>query len=96
MDSRNYLFALSQIQAEGGEVRKYCLHPSSIISKNDGDFHFIDAPSLAFLYGVALADCEIHNGTKLHNATGMKCLYPNYEGDYSLLKPKRTAGRKRD
>lgn len=34
-----------------GEMR-YVLHPGPIISKNDGDLHYINAPRLARLYGL--------------------------------------------
>lgn len=38
---------------------KYVLRPGIIPSKNDKDRHFIDAPTLARLYGVRMQECVI-------------------------------------
>lgn len=38
----------------------YILHPGMVRSRNDGDLHYIDAASLAQLYGVQLRDCVVH------------------------------------
>ena len=65
---------------------KYVLHPGEIVSSNDGDIHYVDASSLAYLYGVALWECWVVHYDKPDtwlgkNFEGMTHLYPakNYE-----------------
>jgi hypothetical protein len=35
------------------------LHPGLVVSKSDGEQHFIDAPTLARLYQVQMAECIV-------------------------------------
>lgn len=59
------------------------LHPSDVISKVDGDKHFISADMLAKLYGVHPRRCVISSAlTK--RAKGFIHLYPQSSGNYDL------------
>ena len=66
----------------------YVLHPGYVTSKNDGDRHFIDAPTLAKLYGVPLHQCLIYDIRRPENIKGFvdnpnfKHLRPRYNGHY--------------
>lgn len=42
-------------------TKKYVLHPSWVISKYDGDLHYIGASQLASFINVSLGLCFIHN-----------------------------------
>jgi hypothetical protein len=71
---------------------RYVLCPGWIISRIDGDFHYIGAAKLARYYGVNLRDCLIElPKQKLHPLglppgfyTGMVFLKPRLDGDYRL------------
>lgn len=70
-------------------VKKYMLHPGRVISKKDGDEHYIQADQLARLYGVPLNECLIvPAGDALYGAnlerTDVIHLHPRYSGDYTL------------
>lgn len=39
---------------------KYVICPGTVISKTDGQRHYINAPTLMMLYGVTPKECEIH------------------------------------
>lgn len=64
------------------------------MSKNDGQYHYITARQLAYLYGVRLEDCEIHLDLKNQplslqlrqeeREAGLIRLTPRYNGDYTL------------
>lgn len=63
---------------------KFALHPGTIISKNDGDLHFISYPKLLWLYQLQPHECV--NGQS-PNVVGYESdnyihLYPRYLGDY--------------
>ena len=38
----------------------YILFPGMVVSKADGDVHYIDAPTLARLYGLDIRECIVH------------------------------------
>lgn len=68
---------------------KYLVYPGIIVSKNDGDRHYIGADKLMKLYGVNPQECKIID-TPI-SAHGLKLeeyivLSPNTAGDYSLPK----------
>lgn len=74
---------------------KYALMPGFVYSKTDDQRHYINAYTLAKLYGVSPLECEIFEPDPLwplhifkHQydviVKGKIALYPNYEGDYSL------------
>lgn len=74
--------------------KKYVLCPDFVVSKNDGEQHFITAHELARLYGVTFGECYVAGW----NAGGRQWfgipkdlpqLYPKYHGDY---KSPRTDG----
>lgn len=76
---------------------KYALHPGPVISKRDGDRHFIDAHTLARLYRVAPSECvvvpwEAQRGREreheilLERIERMNLIHllPSYQGNYTL------------
>jgi hypothetical protein len=68
-------------------MKKYCLHPGYVTSATDGDRHYIDAPRLAALYGVSMAECITVTGKELKpnkDVEQLKQLYPRFDGKYTL------------
>lgn len=67
---------------------KYILYPGHIPSKHDIDMHYIDAPTLARLYGVDLKDCYVFReyGGNHWSPTmdGLPILEPRFHGDYDV------------
>ena len=76
---------------------KYALRPGPVISKTDGDRHFIDAGTLMNLYRVPSHECivipwdvprsrERERQLLLERvlAMGLIHLHPRYDGDYTL------------
>ncbi len=69
--------------------KKVMLHPNFVISKSDGDKHFIGASQLARLYGVLPTDDvrtydpknPMNDERRPENANVIH-LYPNREGEY--------------
>lgn len=64
--------------------KKYMLHPGYVISKNDGEMHFIDADHLRKLYGVRAdqcVKCEFHGQELDKNYIH---LFPRHHGDYTI------------
>ena len=73
----------------GKMVKKYALHPGRIISRNDGDEHYIFANELARLYGVDMRQCIIVDKNQPATNFGRDLetfthLYPDYFGNYIL------------
>jgi hypothetical protein len=69
--------------------KQYMLHPGRVISKTDRQEHFIDAPTLARLYGVKLHDCLIVPiSDALYPGHSERLdvihLYPKSNGDYKV------------
>jgi len=70
------------------------LHPGYIISKNDGDKHYIGAGQLASLYDVPLSKCTVvddyryPNKANYDNGVNAYHLYPRDGGDYYSLRLK--------
>ena len=61
---------------------RYILFPGWIISRTDGDRHYIDADRLAKLYGLKLGqDCSII-GFDFKSEDDDVHLHPRYDGDY--------------
>jgi hypothetical protein len=65
----------------------YALCPGYVVSKHDGQLHFIGAYQLAWLYRLKIEQCFIADtpekekyATKKH----MTLLRPNYKGSYDL------------
>ena len=68
-------------------MKKYLICPGNVISKKDGDEHYISAQQLIQLYGVNPKECKIINSVE--EAAGLRgseyiVLSPRYNGDYSL------------
>ena len=65
--------------------QKYCVHPGEVRSKNDGDLHYIDATNLVRLYQLKRGTYRIfHNPTDHAMREPLICLYPRYDGRYSV------------
>lgn len=66
------------------------LHPGEVRSSSDGQWHYIDAPTLARLYGANLADCIVHDYRREETSRGHRAqprdvhLYPRQDGNYQL------------
>ncbi|WOH61939.1 hypothetical protein [Bradyrhizobium sp. BWC-3-1] len=73
---------------------KYVVHPGVVVSKTDGQYHYIGAMELMRLYGIRPDECEIYEpepwwpqsyyrmAQEQHD--GLIHLYPRYDGDYTL------------
>lgn len=62
---------------------RYLLCPGYIISKNDGDRHYISAGQLKQLYKVNWEDCDIEKqGLQLSRYNYIR-LFPRYDGNYT-------------
>ena len=63
---------------------KYVLHPGYVISKNDGDRHYISARQLAELYNVNPAECIVVTNDEpfMHCGNDYTHLKPRYDGNY--------------
>ncbi len=66
---------------------KYVLHPGTVVSKVDGDLHFITAAQLAQLYGVRFDECIARETFEARECpAGLIHLYPRFDGNYTLPK----------
>ena len=69
---------------------KYLVCPGTVISKSDGDEHFISAGQLMRLYGVKPTECVVMpTGSARRGWTepaGLIHLRPSYHGNYELPK----------
>lgn len=71
---------------------RYVLHPGHVISKEDGQRHYVDARALMFLYKVHADDCVDpsnlppfrHSDTSFKVDDSIIHLYPQSSGDYRL------------
>lgn len=69
-----------------GTKTRYVLHPGRVISKHDGDIHFIGGPRLARLYGVDIRSCVFGDVLGYREQVGDVHLYPRDSGNYTLPK----------
>jgi hypothetical protein len=60
---------------------RYRLLPGHVRSANDRDVHFIDAPTLARLYGVRMGECLVGE-SKFGDPPGLIDLFPRRDGNY--------------
>lgn len=70
--------------------KKYLIFPGEIISKNDGQKHYISALEIIRLYHVNPQECIIvNNNYDLHGIIQEDYLHlePNYDGDYQEFIP---------
>lgn len=71
-------------------LKKYLVIGGNIISKSDGEEHFISASRLCELYRVDPVECYLfsenpHLEIELRNLPkGLIVLQPKYNGDYSI------------
>lgn len=76
-------------------MKKYLICPGYVISKNDGDRHYISANQLLRLYRVNPAECEVLKEAdpweprslaeqRERRYAGLIRLAPRYDGDYRL------------
>ena len=67
------------------ERRRFVLFPGWIISKNDGDRHYIGVAALRRLYRVpSSANCVVFREGVLFSEDDIECR-PRYDGDYPVL-----------
>lgn len=72
-------------------VKKYLLLPGSVISRRDGQPHYISAGALMHLYNVPMSACVIFKPLPRGAADpyeGLVKLAPRYNGDYTLKETK--------
>lgn len=68
---------------------KYVIFPGPVTSGNDGDVHFIDAPTLIRLYKVDPKECVIYHSDERDfgkSFKGLITLHPRYDGNYEIPK----------
>lgn len=73
---------------------RYAIHPDFVLSKSDGDVHYIGALQLIFLYRVAPRECLVIDDSKDRytyarlmaraEEEGLIHLWPRYDGDYTI------------
>jgi len=64
--------------------RRYIVHPGFVVSRTDGDQHYIGYSQLIALYKVDPTLCILYKeGEYIPRALDAH-LYPKYSGDYSL------------
>lgn len=69
--------------------KRYAIHPGYVISKTDGDRHYIPAQILADLYGLRPDEYIIWDDQRPETYLGRReedyvHLYPRYDGNYKL------------
>jgi len=64
---------------------RFVLYPGYVISRVDGDRHFINGSRLAALYGVDVRDCVYGDNPGYRPREHDIHLYPRSKGDYPLL-----------
>lgn len=67
-------------------MKKYLICPGYVISKNDGDRHYISAHQLMRLYKVKPSECVISNDPDVPTSllANLLPLRPRYDGDYCI------------
>lgn len=68
---------------------RYLLCPGHVMSKTDGQYHYVGAHDLAQLYGVQMDQCEVRPERMMARfgwrpTAGVIELHPRYDGNYSL------------
>lgn len=66
----------------------YMLHAGFVISKSDGQQHFINESQLRKLYKLKFAQCvnfmSVSQRTAMSNDVKIINLYPRYDGNYTI------------
>lgn len=77
-------------------MKRYVLHcETPVVSRNDGDVHYVSAIDLAGLYGVPLSECivitkdSIMEKSRLIGLRSLKHLYVKSSGDYPAFKKEK-------
>lgn len=70
-------------------MKRYLVIGGNVISKNDGDEHYISARRLVDLYRVDIAECVLVDDGRIEtvrglNTHGLITLTPRYDGNYTL------------
>ena len=73
-------------------MKRYLILPGKVFSKNDGELHHIDAPTLMRLYNVDPDECVVVHNEGVHGRQGFASefldsllwLAPRYDGDYHI------------
>lgn len=70
-------------------IKVYAIHPGHVVSKNDGDIHYIGYCRLMELYGLRPFQCVIWDDDRPMTFLGYKKenyvhLYPRRDGNYTL------------
>lgn len=64
-------------------MKKYLLHPGYVVSKTDGDIHYITSQMLMELYNVLPKDCVTYIPFRRYpNQDKLIDLYPMGSGEY--------------
>lgn len=63
--------------------KHFLICPGDVVSKYDGQTHYIGVRQLMSLYGVRAEEC-VTDGPHNRRLEGLLHLEPNYDGDYSL------------
>ena len=81
-------------RAWGIEMIKYIICPGTVISKNDGDHHYVSADRLIHLYCVDRRECIIDSLGRFRDRSydALIKLYPRYDGNYPLFSHPPGAG----
>lgn len=66
--------------------RRFRLLPGPVRSRNDDDVHWIDAPTLARLYGVRMGECFVGE-PRAGDPSDLVELYPRRDGNYQRPVP---------
>jgi hypothetical protein len=78
--------------------KKYVVMGGEVISKTDGDRHYVDSPTLMRLYGLSREEAvlmeetefkDIPNEIYRYEQMGLQVLRPRFDGNYSL-NPEKT------
>ena len=74
---------------EGLGPARYLLCTGRVMSKTDGQYHYVGAHDLARLYGVRMDQCEVRPERMIARfgwrpTAGVTELHPRYDGNYSL------------
>jgi hypothetical protein len=70
--------------------RRLVLHPGHVESSTDSQLHYLDAPTLARLYGIPLQQCVVLDGHRPETFVGFQQepgdvhLYPRRDGRYEV------------
>ena len=77
-------------------MKKYILIGGQMMSKSDGDIHYVSATKLCKLYRLNLEECYFYEDDNpsykreirglRHNNPELKILFPRYNGDYEIKK----------